>query len=54
MKNLFKTIAYGAAGAFGYLTGVRLFNKLVAPGTKAKIKRKFIRVKNAILEKEES
>lgn len=54
MKNLFRTIAYGAAGAFGYLAGVKLFNKLVDPRTKAKVKRKFIKVKNAVMEKEES
>jgi hypothetical protein len=54
MKKIINTILSGAALGFGYLLGVKAFNKLSDPVVRKGIKKKFTNVKNAIFTKEES
>lgn len=54
MKRLVNTILSGAALGFGYLLGVKAFNKLSNPVVRKGIKTKFINVKDAMFKKEES
>ena len=53
MKNLIKTFLYGATMAFGTMAGMSLFSELHDPVSRKKIKKKFVRVKDAIFKKEE-
>lgn len=54
MKGIFKTFLYGAVTAFGIQAGIDAFNKLKNPVNKAKIKNRFIKIKDAIFSKGES
>ena len=54
MKNMFKTLLYGAIMAFGIQAGIEAFNKLKNPVTRVNIKKKFIKIKDAVSGKEES
>lgn len=54
MKGFFKRVGYAAGAAIGYCLGMKIWNKLTDPVEKAKLKRKFKKVKDAICEKEES
>lgn len=44
MKNVLRTVGYGAAAAFGYLLGVKIFNDVSDPYKRAKIKKKVKRI----------
>lgn len=54
IKMMFRNFTAGFAIVLGYLTGVEIFNKLKSPVTRAAIKRKFKRIKDAITSKEEA
>lgn len=54
MKNIFKTFLYGATMAFGIQAGIDTFNKLKNPVTRTNIKKRFIKIKDAVSGKEES
>ena len=54
MKNIFKTFLYGAITAFGIKAGIEAFDKLKNPVIRTNIKKKFIKVKDAVTGKEES
>ena len=54
MKNLFRTFLYGAITAFGIQAGIDAFNKLKNPVTRTTIKKRFVKVKDAVTGKEES
>ena len=54
MKNIFRTFLYGAVTAFGIQTGIEMFKKLKNPVTRVNIKKKFMKIKDAITSKEES
>lgn len=54
MKNIFKTFLYGAITAFGIQAGIEAFDKLKNPVIRTNIKKKFIKVKDAVTGKEES
>lgn len=53
MKGFFRSMGCAAGAAIGYLLGVKVWNKVTNPVERNKIKKKVIRVKNAILKKEE-
>lgn len=54
MKNLFRTFLYGAITAFGIQAGIETFNKLKNPVTRTNIKKRFVKVKDAVTGKGES
>lgn len=53
MKNLIRTFLYGATMAFGTMAGISLFGKLSDPVSRAKIKKKFINIKDIVFKKGE-
>lgn len=53
MKRIFNIFLTWLAIAFGYKTGVELFETLKHPWKRAAFKRKFKKIKDAIFEKEE-
>jgi hypothetical protein len=54
MKNIFKTFLCGAVMAFGVQVGIDLFQKVKNPVTRVNIKKRFIKIKDAVTGKEES
>lgn len=54
MKNLFKRFLCGVVTAIGVSAGMDAYNKLKNPVTRVNIKKKFIKIKDAITGKEES
>jgi hypothetical protein len=54
IKNITRTIFYGALGAFGYSLGIKAFNDVMDPYKRAKVKKKFRKIKDIILNKEEA
>ncbi len=54
MKNVFRTFLYGAISAFGIQAGIEAFSKLKNPITRTNIKKRFVKVKDAVTGREES
>ena len=54
MKNIFKSFLYGAITALGVQVGIELFQKVKNPVTRVNIKKRFIKIKDAVIGKEES
>lgn len=54
MKNMLRTFLYGATVAFGIQAGIEAFNKLKNPVTRTNIKKRFVKIKDAVSGKEES
>ena len=54
MKNILKAFLYGAVTAFGIQAGKDAFGKLKDPCNKAKIKKKFTKIKDFFSKDEES
>ena len=52
MKNLFRTFLNGAIMAIGTMFGIEIFNKVKDPVSRVKMKKKFIKIKDAIFNKE--
>ena len=54
MKNIFKRFWCGVITAIGIEVGIDIYRKLKNPVTRANIKKKYIKIKDAITNKEES
>jgi hypothetical protein len=54
MKNMFKRFFCGVVTAIGIEVGIDTYRKLKNPVTRVNIKKRFVRVKDAITNKEES
>lgn len=54
MKNLFKRFCCGVVTAIGIEVGIDTYRKLKNPVNRVKIKKKIIKIKDAITSKEES
>lgn len=53
IKNITRTIFYCALASFGYSLGSKAFNDVMNPCKRANVKKKFRKIKNVILNKEE-
>lgn len=53
MKNVFKRFLCGVITAIGVSFGIDAYKKMKNPVVRTKIKKKFIRIKDAVFNKEE-